>query len=109
MRKIVEREPRGKFSSRAGLFLFKACVAQDRLDDAKRWGQWTIEHHPRSLEAHKCQYKLAMVTMMEGKPGAARERFEALGDNPSGTTGWRGQSHGAIFEVVSDRVGGGSG
>ena len=84
LKEYIKAEPQGKQASRAGLFLFKVCVAQGRLDEATEWCEWTIKNHPKSLEAHKCRYKLAVVALLQGKSGIALERFEELANRPNG-------------------------
>ena len=43
LKEYIKAEPQGKQASRAGLFLFKVCVAQGRLDEATEWCEWTQE------------------------------------------------------------------
>ena len=84
LEKYIDRKPKHKNASRAGLFLFKAHVAQDQFDDAAKWCEWTIREHPASLEAHKCRYKLAVLSLVQGKQEDAQKRFAQMAKNPDG-------------------------
>lgn len=81
---FVAAHPGSKFNSRAGLFLGKAYLAQDDMPQAKKWFQWTVDHHAQTLEGHKCRYKLAMCSVLEENYGDASERFAALANKPDG-------------------------
>ena len=75
----------GQHASRAGLFLFKSHFAKGDFDQAKKWCQWTIDNHPKSLEARKCEFKLGLVLLAQDKNKAALKQFEAVAasaDNP---------------------------
>ena len=78
LKNFLEKNPNSKHASRAGLFLFKCYFAQDDLENAKKWCDWTIEKHPRSLEAAKCKFKLVMIQMVAGDMDAAKKGFESL-------------------------------
>jgi TolA-binding protein len=77
-------QPGGQYASRAGLFLCKAGMARDDLPFAAKWCQWTIDNHPDSLEAHKCRYKLAVISLLQGDDELAASRFKAIADRPDG-------------------------
>ena len=81
---FLQKNPKSVDASRAGLFLFKAYLAQGEFENAAKWCSWTIQEHPNSLEAHKCQYKLAMLTMLQGKQDEASKRFGELADLSKG-------------------------
>ena len=70
--------PRGKHASRAGLFLFKANFAKRDYAEARKWCDWTIQNHPNSLEARKCEFKLGLVLMAQQDLGGALKQFEAV-------------------------------
>ncbi len=74
----------GRHASRAGLFLGKSHLALGDLPQARAAFEDTIRRFPQSLEAHKCRYKLALVTWLEGDTESAREQFAALSQNPDG-------------------------
>ena len=80
----LKAQPNGKDASRAGLFLFKSQAALGDLVEARKWCDWTVVQHPKSLEAHKCRYKMAMIALWEGRRGVALEEFEAISQQPSG-------------------------
>jgi TolA-binding protein len=84
LEKYIDQEPNHKNASRAGLFLFKAHLAQGQFDDAAKWCQWTIRQHPASLEAHKCRYKLAVLALVQGQHDDARQQFADMAKNPDG-------------------------
>ena len=78
LQNFLKNNPDSKQASRAGLFLFKCYFAENDLENAKRWCNWTIEKHPRSLEAAKCKFKLVLIQMVSGKIDAAKTSFESL-------------------------------
>ena len=84
LEKFAAENPKSVDASRAGLFLFKANFGNGDLAEARKWCDWTIKNYPSSLEAQKCKYKLAVVTMAEGDIEQATEQFAALASNPSG-------------------------
>ncbi len=85
---VVERYlsayPRGKYASRAYLFLGKAYLGQLKLDDAARVFDDGSRRFPETLEGHKCRYKRAVVDLLRGDSAAARGCFAKLADNPDG-------------------------
>lgn len=84
LEKYIDQKPHHKNASRAGLFLFKAHLAQGQFDEATKWCEWTIREHPATLEAHKCRYKLAVLSLVQGKHDDAQQRFADLAKNPDG-------------------------
>ena len=66
----------GRHASRAGLFLGKAYLALGDLKMARQAFEDTVRKFPKTLEGHKCRYKLAMVTLARRRcrfrPGAVR-------------------------------------
>ena len=81
---FARQHPNSKHASRAGLFLFKANLALGNIPAARQWCEWTIERFPQSLEAHKCAYKLAMISMLEGEDEDALRQFGVLANRPCG-------------------------
>ena len=75
---FAKPKPGSPQASRAGLFLFKAYVGKNQYGDAARWCNWTIENYVESLEAHKCEYKLALLDLWQGRSQTARDKFEAM-------------------------------
>lgn len=73
---------RGKHESRAGLFLGKAYLGLGQNDKARAAFEKTVRQFPDTLEAHKCQYKLAILTFLEGDQQAARVQFSKISDGP---------------------------
>lgn len=84
LEKFLEQKPADKNASRAGLFLFKAYLAQGQFADATKWCDWTIRNHPDSPEAHKCRYKLAVLAMIQGRQDDAKKRFAEIAAKPDG-------------------------
>ena len=84
LQKYVKENPGSENASRAGLFLFKAHFAVGEFPEAAEWCQWTIREHPTTLEAHKCRYKLAVLSLVQGDTQDAIERLETLADDPDG-------------------------
>lgn len=80
----VDKNPQASDASRAGLFLGKAFLAQNDLVQAEKWFQWTVDNHPRSLEGHKCRYKLAVCALLSGERDDALKRFQDLAASPDG-------------------------
>ncbi len=77
-------QPHAELASNAGLYLGKAYLALGRFDEARTaWGD-TVENYPNSLEGHKCRYKLAFLSFMEGDTQSALDQFTALADAPDG-------------------------
>ena len=76
--------PTSKQASRAGLFLFKANLALGDFEEATRWCEWTIQQYPNRLEAHKCQYKLGVLAMLQDDRKQALRCFTGLADRPDG-------------------------
>ena len=80
----VDKHPRASDASRAGLFLGKAYLAENDLVQAEKWFQWTVDNHARSLEGHKCRYKLAVCALLSGERDDALARFQDLAGSPDG-------------------------
>ncbi|MEQ8767453.1 MAG: tetratricopeptide repeat protein [Planctomycetota bacterium] len=80
----LERDPRSPRASRAWLFLGKAHLALGNLEDAESAFRSAVREFPSSLEAHKSQYKLALIALIRGDREAARRGFEALAQSPDG-------------------------
>lgn len=70
--------PRGKHASRAGLFLFKANFASSQYAEARKWCEWTIQQHPESLEARKCEFKLGLILIAQEDLEGALSQFEMV-------------------------------
>jgi TolA-binding protein len=73
---------RGKHEFRAGLFLGKAYLGLGQIDKARAAFEKTVRRFPDTLEAHKCQYKLAMLTFLDGDQQAARVQFSKISNGP---------------------------
>jgi TolA-binding protein len=84
LQEYVRQNPNSENASRAGLFLFKAHFAQAEFPEAAEWCRWTIRVHPTSLEAHKCRYKLAVLSLVQGDTQEAIKLFDALAEAPDG-------------------------
>ena len=82
--KYVDEKPQGRDASRAGLFLFKVHFSEGNFKEAASWCEWTMRNHPASLEAHKCRYKLALISLVQGDTQDAIARFGTLADQPDG-------------------------
>lgn len=78
---FIKENPNSKNASRAGLFLFKAYFAKNQLSDAGKWCQWTIKNHPNSLEAHKCRYKLALISLVSGNSAKTKSELKLVADD----------------------------
>lgn len=72
--------PNHELQSRTRLLQAKACMGLNDLPEAKRLFQQTIDQFPKSDEAGKARYKLAVIAMMLGDDADALERFEQLAD-----------------------------
>ena len=85
LEKYISKSADNKHASRAGLFLFKSHFAKGDFEQAKKWCQWTIDNHPESLEARKCEFKLGLVLLAQEKDKAALKQFKSVAasaDNP---------------------------
>ena len=74
----------GRHRSRAGLFLSKAQMGLGDMNKARQVFDDTIRNCPDSLEAHKCRYKLALLSMLQGNAQSAKKQFFALSTKPNG-------------------------
>ena len=75
---------RGPEESRAGLFLGKAYAATGDYAAARAAWEAVVRNHPGSLEDHKCRYKLAWLSFIEGDEAEALASFESLASEPDG-------------------------
>ncbi|MEL6547026.1 MAG: tetratricopeptide repeat protein, partial [Myxococcota bacterium] len=80
----LARWPQGKHASRATLFLGKANAALGDWEAAQSAWQSTAELFPKSPEAHKARYKLAMTALWRGDPDSALRQFKSLAAEPDG-------------------------
>jgi TolA-binding protein len=74
----------GQHQSRAGLFLGKAHLGLGDLEAARQTFTATVRDFPDSLEAHKCRYKLALLSLLKGDSAAARVQFAELSNEANG-------------------------
>lgn len=81
----LNHNPKGRLASRANFLIGKAYLGLGNLDASRKQFEQTIADFQFSEEAHKSKYKLAMLSLIEGKNPDARKRFEELTKNPSGT------------------------
>ncbi len=75
----------GRLASRASFLMAKAYLGLGKHKQSRQQFELMIREYPNSEEAHKSRYKLAMLSLLEGKQADARERFAQLTENPSGT------------------------
>jgi len=85
LNEYLQKDPGGKYASRAQFFVGKAYIGLGRLAEARIAFNATVNNYPGTLEAHKSRYKLAMITFWQGDVAEARRQFEELADNPDGT------------------------
>lgn len=81
---FIAQYPDSKDTSRAGLFLFKCHAALREFDKASQWCDWTIKNHSTSPEAHKCRYKLGLISLWKHDVESAKVQFASLADQPDG-------------------------
>lgn len=74
----------GTNNSRAGLFLGKAYLGLGDIENAKAAFESTSKKFPKTVEAHKCQYKLALLSYFSGETESAKAQFERLANEPDG-------------------------
>lgn len=74
----------GPHESRARLFLGKAWMGQGDYSKAKVAFESGIQDFPRTLEAHKCHYKLALICYLQGDVEVARQKFQRLAELKDG-------------------------
>lgn len=70
--------------SRACLLIGKSNIGLGEFEEAASVFKGCMRDYPGSLEAHKSQYKLALLTMLRGERGNAIRQFREMADNPSG-------------------------
>lgn len=85
LRGYLTDSPRGEKAAKAGLFLAKAQMALQRWPDARATLDKVIAEHPGTLEAHKCRYKLGLVSLFSGDRADALKRFADMADHPDGS------------------------
>jgi TolA-binding protein len=80
----LNSKPPGARARRAMLFLGKSHLALGQFVEARQ--AWTTckDAFPKKLEGHKCKYKLALLTLLEGKRDDAMAQFKHLSENPDG-------------------------
>lgn len=81
----LQAKPQGGLASRTSFLIAKAQLGLGDNDAARKQFELTIQKFQTSEEAHKSQYKLAMLSLIEGDSVDARNRFQSLVDKPSGT------------------------
>ena len=81
----LAEHPHGELASRASFLMAKAYIGLNEIDNARSQFERTIRDYPDTNEAHKSQYKLAFLSLLEGDDDDARERFARIADSPAGT------------------------
>jgi len=81
---FIDANPSHPDASRAGMFIGKCMMAQGDLPAARQAFETTIETYPGTAEDHKCRYKLALLTLLEGDRQGAINQFETLANTPGG-------------------------
>ena len=81
----LQETPNGRLASRASFLKAKAYLGLGKYDQSRQQFEHTMREYPDSEEAHKSRYKLAMLSLLEGKQADAWNRFAELTKNPSGT------------------------
>ena len=80
----LETYPSHRFASQSCLYLGKAYAALGRMSEARTAWERGRDEYPDTLEGHKCRYKLAWLSFIEGDSAAALAGFRAMADNPDG-------------------------
>lgn len=83
--RFATSHPTHKLASRAAFLQGKAQLGLGNYGKAQQCFETTIKRYPKSDEAHKSRYKLAMLELFRGNRDAALQKFQALVDKPSGT------------------------
>ena len=84
LEQYLSKFPNGRFAGRAGLFLGKCYMGLGQLEDARKAFVDTRNRYPRSLEAHKSAYKIAVIAFLLGEEKEALRQFTELSRNPDG-------------------------
>ena len=79
-----QQHPNHADASRAQFFIAKAYLGMDDLVSARSAFESVIQTYPGSLEAHKSEYKLALIDLWEGRSDEAVARFRSLAEHPNG-------------------------
>lgn len=74
----------GKHESRAALFMGKAHLGLGDYPAARKAFEAGVRKFPDTLEAHKCRYKLALLSYLEGDNETAKNAFEKLAADKDG-------------------------
>ena len=82
--RFIEAHAEHHLGSRATFLLAKCKLGQGDLQAATLWFQRTTERFPRTEEAHKALYKLALIDILQGNHESAMERLQSLVDRPAG-------------------------
>ena len=81
LNQYMAEHPNGNYASRAGLFLGKSHLALESFGEARNAWQMVIDNYPKSLEAHKSAYKLAILDFLQGDTEEALAQFKKLSGN----------------------------
>ena len=63
--------------------MFKAYFAKQDYANALKWCDWTIDRHPTSLEAKKCQFKKALIFFAQQDFPAATKQLQSVANDAS--------------------------
>jgi TolA-binding protein len=80
----LDKNPKGQNASRSIFFIGKAYMGLGEMDLARQAFDDTYRDFPKSLEAHKALYKLAMIDLLEGSVDQAIQGFASLAQMPNG-------------------------
>jgi TolA-binding protein len=81
----LEKHPEGDLAGRATFLIGKAHLGLGDWAAAETWFEKTMQKFPNTEEAHKAQYKIAVVKLLQGETAEAKKRFAELAEHPNGS------------------------
>jgi TolA-binding protein len=75
---FVEEHSSHHLAGRATFLLAKSYTGLEDFDNAQLWFSRTIERFPKSEEAHKARFKLAMVDLLCDDTDSAKQKLARL-------------------------------
>jgi TolA-binding protein len=81
---FLTEHPHHPLASRASFLLAKAYLGDDDISRATEWFESTMQRFPGSEEAHKSQYKLAILLVLQEENDKAIPLFRTMVEVPDG-------------------------
>lgn len=81
---FIERRPQHQLASRAHFLRAKCSLGSGDLELARQWFDRTRTQFPSTEEAHKSQFKLALIEVLQGRFEKADQQFRQLAEQADG-------------------------